>query len=205
MIYIDRPGTPGFWSEFKRKHNKLQYKELSDTEEGTELIRKLRGYNIGLQHGLCAYCCRSIDVDTSLNEHIKPQGKAEYADLSMDYDNIVACCRDKKTCSANKKNVYDGQLFISPLGEDCESYFKYSDNGEVFADTSEGEYTIRLLNLNSEKLCRARKATIKACNGYHDPELVKKYYIDPQEDGRIEAFTDVVRYYWKRGLLEKEG
>lgn len=96
MIYIDRPGTPGFWSEFKRKHNKLQYKELSDTEEGTELIRKLRGYNIGLQHGLCAYCCRSIDVDTSLNEHIKPQGKAEYADLSMDYDNIVACCRDKK-------------------------------------------------------------------------------------------------------------
>ena len=185
MIYIDRSGAPGFWNEFRRKHNNLRYKELPDTKEGLELSRKLREHNIGIQHGLCAYCCRSIDLESSLNEHIKPQGNSKYANLSMEYDNIVACCKDNKTCSASKGNKYDDQLFISPLSEDCESYFKYSDNGEVFSDTPAGEYTIGLLNLNSEKLRRARKATIKECNDYHDPEMVKKYYIAPQEDGRM--------------------
>ena len=169
MIYIDRPKeAPEFWREFCDK-NKIVYDELENTEAGRNIRHKLRDYNIEQQHGLCAYCCRKISIDNSLNEHIKPRGCSEYSKFSMDYDNIVSCCdkrEDDSTCSHHKGNEYDERLFVSPLNEECESHFQYAPNGQVFSSSKEGQYTIDLLNLNSYKLQRARAAHIKNCKAY---------------------------------------
>ena len=91
MRKIDRKKEPDFWIEYKRLHPKEQYSDLARSAEGSHLRRDLRRYLLRSQYGLCAYCCRRIGLNDSLNEHIKPQ--ACYPKESMDYDNLVVSCK----------------------------------------------------------------------------------------------------------------
>lgn len=198
MIYIDRTEEPGFWKEYCLKHPGTHYDNLQSTEEGRDLRRQIRAYNISQQHGLCAYCCRSINIGGSLNEHIKPKGLGKYANLSMLYSNIVACCKTEgvnATCSAAKENQYD-EKFVSPLDKNCESHFAYYPNGEVVPQTTEGDYTIKILNLNSYRLREARKAYYQVCESYHDDEMVKTVFLQPDENNQLQPHADIVKYFF---------
>ena len=198
MIYLEKRKEPEFWIDFRKKNPAIHYNDLQKTEEGRIIRNKLREYNIEQQHGLCAYCCRQIEVDTSLNEHIKPRGKGAYAKLSMEYANIVASCNtggNNATCSAFKENRYDDK-FVSPLEEDCEQYFEFYPNGEIVSDTAQGQYTIDVLNLNSYKLRRARKAQLKSCDSYKDSDLVRSIYLQPDADNRLQPFVDIIKYFY---------
>ena len=93
MIHIEKGVEPEFWKGFRKKHPKIHYAQLEDTEEGKEIRQKLRKHLIAEQYSVCCYCCREIDSDNSLNEHIKPQ--SVFSEQTMDYENIIASCRGK--------------------------------------------------------------------------------------------------------------
>ncbi len=198
MIYIERSEEPDFWKDYKKKHKDSIYDDLQNTDEGIELRRKLREYNIEQQHGLCAYCCKSISLDNSLNEHIKPKGVSQYAGLSMDYENLIVSCSTEgadRTCGASKMDKFDEKLFVSPLAPDCESYFEYYPNGEVVSDHEKGKYMIDLLSLNSFRLKKARAAQLKVCDGYKERELVIEFFLKPDINNRLHPYIDIVRYF----------
>lgn len=197
MIYISRQEEPEFWKQFQEKHPGIRYNDLEKSEEGKQARKRLREFNVDQQHGLCAYCCCQITSNDSVNEHIKPQGK--FAELSMQYTNIVASCRGdgpNGTCSAIKKDQYDECLFISPLSPDCESHFEFYRTGEIVSDTRRGKYMIKLLNLNSYRLCKARRAQLKVCESYHDDDMVRKVFLFPDGYDKLKPFVDIVRFFF---------
>ena len=200
MIFIKRIDEPKFWNEFNQKNPSISYDDLQNTEEGRAVRNKLREYNINQQHGLCAYCCRLIDLENSLNEHIKPRGLGAYAKLSMDYSNIVASCKTEgndSTCSSYKKNKYDSR-FVSPLEKDCEKYFEFYENGEMVSDSPRGKYTIDVLNLNSYRLRKARRAQLKNCKYYNSLDMIKQVFLEPDKENRLQPFVDIIRFFYRR-------
>lgn len=162
MIYIEKGTEPAFWTEFRKKNPHIQYNDLDSVDDGANARIQLKEYNVSQQRGLCAYCCRSIDAENSHNEHIKPKGVGRYANLSMEYSNIVASCNTDNTCGSIKGDKFDEEQFVSPLDPDCESEFDFFPNGEIVSDSAAGQYTIQLLNLNSYRLIQLRRARLKA-------------------------------------------
>ncbi len=203
MKKIDRREEPDFWIEYKRLHPRQCYADLKKTPEGNELRRRMRMYLVESQYGLCAYCCRKVGIDDSLNEHIRPQ--SVYSDESMEYDNLVASCKTEgtdATCGARKGNDYDQNLFVSPLDEECEKKFVFYPNGEMEGIGDGGRYTCELLNLNAYELQRARRAQYKTCVDYHNADMVYTYFLLPDEKGELEPYCDMVRYFHERGIFE---
>lgn len=195
MIKIIKGAEPEDWKAFKKKNPRLNYRQLNDSEKGKEVRRSLREQLLKEQKCVCCYCCKRINLDNSLNEHIRPEDF--YPKETMDYANIiVSCSDDKKTCGPKKDNNYDEKLFVSPLEEDCEKHFSFAPDGEIIGETDRGEYTIKLLGLDSYKLKRARAAVYQVCQCY-DEETVR-WYSEVHEDG-FEPFIDVIRYWGKAG------
>ena len=193
MIRIIKGKEPDFWHDFKMKNPGIQYDQLNDSETGKQVRKNLREHLLQQQYKICCYCCRRIDLDNSLNEHIRP--KAVYPKETMDYDNIiVSCAKDHKTCGPKKDNQYDEHLFVSPLDEDCEEHFAFFPNGDIVGLTEKGKYTIKILGLDSYKLKQARAAVYLNCE-YCDEESMK-WYLEAHE-GMLEPFVDVIRYYVK--------
>lgn len=205
MRKITRQKEPNFWIEYKKKYPKTQYSELKNSLEGNEIRRRLREYLIKAQYGLCAYCCCKINLDNSLNEHIRPQDS--YPKETMDYHNLIASCRSEGvdfTCGSKKDNDYDEKLFVSPLETDCEEKFIFYPNGEIEGLGERGKYTCELLNLNSYELQKARKAQYKICESYGNADLVYQYFLEPTEDGKLEAYADMIKYFYERGDFDVE-
>lgn len=200
MRKIKRKKEPDFWIEYKRTHPKEQYGDLKKSATGNEVRRNLRKYLIESQYCLCAYCCKQIELDNSLNEHIKPQ--AVYPKETMNYNNLIVSCKvegEKVTCGAYKDNDYDEKLFVSPLDENCEEKFVFYPNGEIEGVGEDGIYTCKLLNLNEYELQRARKAQYKTCASYQNAEMVYAYFLMPTEEGKLEPYADMIQYFYKRG------
>lgn len=200
MRKINRKGEPDFWKEYRRMHPKMQYKDLKDTEEGNELRRSLREHLLQSQHGLCGYCCRKVELEHSLNEHMKPQ--SIYPKESMDYKNLIVSCKTEgagATCGVSKENNYDENLFVSPLEDNCEKEFVFYPNGQIEGVGKRGKYTCEILNLDAYELQRARKAQYKTCESYKDPEMVLLYFLTPDEEGKLEAYADMVQFFYERG------
>ena len=83
-----------------------------------------------------------------------------------DYNNFIACCLTKKRCGDSKASEWN-ELFINPVIENPEDYFKYDiKTGKIISIFKDGEkyekakYTINLLNLNDNRLCEIRKRYI---------------------------------------------
>lgn len=201
MIRIKDRQEPEFWKQYQKAHPKDRYDDLELSEEGINVRSMLRQTLVESQHALCAYCCRRINISNAINEHIKPRNTWPDAKYSMDFENLIASCRTEDTCGSKKKNSYDEHLFVSPLQEDCMSHFRFLLNGEIEGTTDAGKYTVKLLNLNSYQLRKARAATMRACIAYQNPELIKEIYLSPNADGKLEAYSDIVLWFFDRGLF----
>lgn len=200
MRKINRQNEPDFWKGYRKKHPKESYADMEKSTEGNEARRELRRFLVHSQYGLCAYCCKRIGLDNSLNEHIKPQ--ALYPNKTMDYENLVACCRGEgvaAVCGASKKDKYDEKLFVSPLEDGCDKAFVFYPNGQIDGVGEQGKYTCRLLNLDAYELRRARMAQYRVCAGYKDAEMVYSYFLIPDEEGKLEAYSDMVQFFYERG------
>lgn len=199
MKRINKGTEPEFWKEFKRKHPQTSYRDLGQVKKGAEVRHKMREQLMKEQYYLCCYCCRQIDEENSLNEHIRPED--HYPNETMDFMNLVASCKkDIDSCGPGKKNKYDEELFVSPLDEDCEEHFIFFPNGEMRGVTDKGRYTVDLLSLDSYKLCQARAAKYRVCD-MCDNELIQ-WYLEPHE-GRLDAFPDMVSYFYERGFFTR--
>jgi uncharacterized protein (TIGR02646 family) len=89
-------------------------------------------------------------------EHVISKGKQR--DDMFDYPNLVVVCdgarhTDDEHCDAHKKAEF---IEIKPTDVDCESYFVYED-GEITSPNNDATETIKVLNLNAERLKRGRK------------------------------------------------
>lgn len=203
MRKINRLDEPDFWKAYKRKHPRDTYDDLQKSAEGIDVRNTLRDYLIKSQYGLCAYCCKQIDTKNASNEHIKPKGVGKYSKYSMDYENLIASCRSNDSCTTKKDNDYDEASFVSPLEEDCEMHFQYFVTGEIEGITDRGRYTCDLLGLNNYALIRARMAQLKTCEAYCDSQLVKDYFLTPNE-GQLEPYADMVEYFYNKGYFDVE-
>ena len=203
MKKIDRWDEPDFWIKYKRLHPKDQYGDLKNTSDGNQVRRNLRQYLLLSQHGLCCYCCRQIGMDDSLNEHIRPQNC--FPNETMEYDNLVVSCKTEgvnATCGSRKDKDYNEKLFVSPLRDACEKEFLFYPNGQIKGVDLCGTYTCQLLNLNAYELQRARRAQYKICERYQDPEMVSLFFLTPSENGILEAYADMIQYFYDRGDFE---
>ena len=179
MLKINKKAEPQFFTEFKRKKNPKNWDEL-DKPENRYIKKELKYHmlkneqNIG-DKSYCSYCeiiLFSENKDSTEDkedkechiEHIKP--KSKFGNLTFDYRNFLISCSENKTCGHSKQSIWD-ELFINPVEENPEEYFSYSiRTGKIIPKKENGlEYekavkTIKILNLNENKLCEYRKTYI---------------------------------------------
>ena len=149
-------------SKFKNKNGRMP--RYSDLNEEKNLPHKifLKNSLLSEQGHICCYCCKPIRTDNSHIEHIRPKERDEYRAMSLEYENLLASCQGyhdrEENCGHSKDNIFDEELFVSPLEENCESLFEFNDRGKIkAADGNErAAYTIELLNLDTEQLNAAR-------------------------------------------------
>lgn len=192
MLKIDKDQIPSFWNHVDKKYN--NYDKLNRDDKGKELRQSLRVHIISEQKGICAYCCKSIDDKSSLNEHIKP--RAEFPQYSLDYNNIVVSCKTKGTCTTAKGDKYSDD-FVSPLDDDLETHFSMSPDGNIICLTERAKYTCDLLKLNSYELVEARKAIIKNCSYFEDDivSIKETYLYKDKKVGIYNAYADAILHY----------
>lgn len=137
------------------------------------------------QGSLCAYCCERVDAARTHIEHVVPKsGRNGDPARALDYTNFVASCFGEETgeegeaggdprlrrgssrdlhCGHHKGSSFDPARFVSPLSAECEAAFAFTAIGRIEPTEAGGtraEYTIRLLNLNADRLRRGREAAI---------------------------------------------
>ena len=204
MRYIQRQPEPAFLVEFKslNKGHKpaLAYRYLDDMKDGRKLRSRLRVHLTESQGYLCAYCCRRIysqaQGDASSHvEHICPQSVND--GRSLTYENLVASCSDNNSCGMKRKNEYDESLFVSPLEPDCASHFKFYEDGSVRGTDERGEYTCRILGLDSERLRQGRSARIQEVRSVESSGMEPQDYIaflkeDRGREGQLVEYLDML-------------
>jgi uncharacterized protein (TIGR02646 family) len=145
------------------------YSDLLGTAAHTRLKEKL----VAEQGWLCAYTGRSITLDTSHVEHLKPQTACIGWD-DVEYRNVVACfpADGGDTTYGYGAPVKAGWWveaeFISPLMEDCERRFHFTWSGHIRPNPEDhpgARITIEKLGLDGDSLRDLRRAHIRGFFG----------------------------------------
>ena len=160
MLKVNKKSEPEEFTRYKSKHKIINWDSFT-----TEIKQVLKQYLLEEQeNSCCPYCEIEISLENSQIEHIKPKNK--FPKLLTEYDNLLACCLESKRCGNSKANKWD-ELFINPVTENPEDYFKYDiKTGKIISIFKDGEkyekakYTINLLNLNDNRLCNIRRKYI---------------------------------------------
>ena len=121
MRKIIKGEEPEELNQWKRRNPKSCYTNLTEKER-----RPIRQACLKEQYYLCAYCCYSISMEDSHNEHIQPQDVAPKQTLN--FHNIVASCEKSNQCGIahDKKDI-----LLTPLMAECETELKYYLSGKV--------------------------------------------------------------------------
>lgn len=167
MKYIKKGESPQSLEEYKKTEG-ASYKDLNKNH--TWIKREIKNSLITEQGGICCYCGTRIEQTDSVIEHFKPKARDLFPELQLEYSNLLASCFggqiDKRTnrrfplcCDASKKYRV---IEVSPTDPDCESCFKYDDEGNIYGTTPEARHAIQILNLNNEVQKNRRRAAIQA-------------------------------------------
>lgn len=158
------------------------------------------------QGGICCYTGIQVSDGESHIEHFKPQSRcAEYEDV--DYRNLLAAYPgdNQHRCAFGahaKGDWFDAEKLISPLRQDCETRFRYRQNGHVEPADSHDEKavaTIRHLKLDDPQLVELRKQVVRTVL-YRGGEplsdrqlkLIAERYCGRDRSGRFPQFCFVV-------------
>ena len=160
MLKVNKKSEPEEFTKYKSKNKIINWDSFN-----AEIKQVLKQYLLEEQeNSCCPYCEIEISLENSQIEHIKPKNK--FPKLLTEYDNLLACCLESKRCGNSKANKWD-ELFINPITENPEDYFKYDiKTGKIISIFKDGEkyekvkYTINLLNLNDNRLCNIRRKYI---------------------------------------------
>lgn len=219
MIYIQKSKEPEeiirWKKKFKNKNKRNpQYEDIRQEKE-MDLLKDALWKE---QKQLCCYCCSHIQkIDDKGEqqqsgfhiEHFRPKGREEYKELSLTYENLHASCNGKNNsrchCGHKKKNEFNEKLMISPLSRDCETHFKYMQDGTIMPVDEKDEkakYTIETLNLQDKKLCSAREKAIWTFGVFEMSEEQKREWLQKYENSDIEELPthwDAIKYFLKLG------
>ncbi len=195
MRKISKSEEPPELMQWKKKNPKLQrYDDLDKSNEGKTARQKINERNIKDQFGLCAYCCKRIDENNSMNEHLEPRSKNHSKEL--DFTNIVASCTTKNQCD----NAHKSQdLPLTPLMAECETELQFLLSGDVKGKTERAITTISVLQLDNRALKSVRKQAIDGIlftQGMPPDDL-----INLEEDGVLNLMLDDLKQP-KAALLE---
>ena len=110
---------------------------------------------------------------------------------------------NRRHCGHKKENNFDAKRMISPLEKDCESHFRYQQDGTIqpAEKTDEAaEYTITKLNLNDKRLCRARENALWTfnvfqLNGEEKQRELKKFECSEE----LPPYWDAIKYFLTQG------
>lgn len=198
-------------SKFKNKNGRVpRYSDLNEVENLPHKIF-LKNSLISEQGHICCYCCKPIDTKNSHIEHIRPKERDEYRAISLEYENLLASCQGyhdrEENCGHSKDNAFNEELFVSPLEENCESLFEFSDRGKIKAtDGNErAAYTIEILNLDTEQLNAARTEAMWVSGAMDEltedecRRLLDKFQ-SVDERGRYAGFSDAIVHQLKKQL-----
>ena len=198
-------------SKFKNKNGRVpRYSDLNEVENLPHKIL-LKNSLLSEQGHICCYCCKPIDTKNSHIEHIRPKERDEYRAISLEYENLLASCQGyhdrEENCGHSKDNAFNEELFVSPLEENCESLFEFSNRGKIKAvDGNErAGYTIELLNLDTEQLNAARTEAMWVSGAMDEltedecQKLLDKFQ-SVDERGRYAGFSDAIVYQLKKKL-----
>lgn len=198
-------------SKFKNKNGRVpRYSDLNEVENLPHKIL-LKNSLLSEQGHICCYCCKPIRTDNSHIEHIRPKERDEYRAISLEYENLLASCQGyhdrEENCGHSKDNAFNEELFVSPLEENCESLFEFSDRGKIkVVDGNErAGYTIELLNLDTEQLNAARTEAMWVSGAMDEltedecQKLLDKFQ-SVDERGRYAGFSDAIVYQLKKQL-----
>ena len=162
MLKVNKKSEPEEFTKYKKKNKVINWKDFTSESEIKKLLKEALLEE--QENSCCPYCETEINLNDSQIEHIKPKDK--FPRLLTSYDNLIACCIESKRCGNSKANKWD-ELFINPVTENPEDYFKYDiKTGKIIPIFKDGEknkkanYTIDLLNLNDNRLCNIRKIFI---------------------------------------------
>lgn len=208
MKRINKTDEPISLTNFKINNPNSIY---SDLENGNVIIRQdIRESCVREQYFLCAYCCDRIDFISCHNEHIIPQTSPVGRNLTLDYNNIVASCESKKHCGHKKENNI---INITPLLTSCETEIVYKLNGKMTHRSQNSQSTINILNLRDRGLVNKRKNVIDiilfqyvedlselALENSEYLEMIIEEILQPDADGKLEAFTPVIKNVLKQFL-----
>ncbi len=195
MRKITKGNEPAELTSWKRKNPHGRYDDLSHVERGAinETTRKE-------QFGLCAYCCKKIGENDSMNEHVEAQRLAP--NRTLDFNNIVASCTSSKQCDA----AHGSQpLPLTPLMDECETELKFYFSGDVEGLTDRAKQAIAVLNLNNQSLIAKRKQQIKMLvmppdtmesvlfwDGETIDIFISEWLQKPDDDGFLQAYSPVL-------------
>lgn len=209
MKYIQKNAPPKSLEEYKITEG-ATFKDLDKNH--TSIKREVKNSLIEEQGGICCYCGTRIDRTDSMIEHFKPKAKGYFPELQLEYSNLLASClggqinrqtnrRFPLCCDANKKNRV---IEVSPTDPDCESYFKYDDDGNIYGITPEARYAIQILNLNNEVQKNRRKAAIAAYINLPeetDWQEEIRFLAARDRNGLYQPYCFVAIYYIKNFLV----
>jgi len=152
---IEKEVEPQALTRWKRTNGGLRYRDLPSEER-----RAIRSACLVEQYGLCAYCCQSITVDDSHNEHLEAQDSAP--NRTLDFSNIVASCERTHQCGHGRGTR---SLALTPLMQECETELKFYLSGLVEGRTERARGCVETLNLghtdeSNRGLVGARKALL---------------------------------------------
>ncbi|MGZ4162907.1 MAG: retron system putative HNH endonuclease, partial [Tumebacillaceae bacterium] len=165
---------------------------------------------------LCGYCGKLLNDFDSHIEHVIPRSKvSDYGIGDHTFDNLLVSCPEDSyeegvnTCGHAKGAWYDPSLFVSPYDQDCESYFTYSELGQIMPPTNDPqvqEYrkattTIARLALDTYELSEARRGMIEGLLG-EEPwslsqgELCQLLEVvqTPDHEGRLRPYCFAIKH-----------
>ena len=215
MKWIQKSDEPQEILQWKQKFRNRQHRmaDYSDLNDNLEIKGQLKASLLSEQGYICCYCSKRIGNENSHIEHFRPKGQPQYRGLSLDYTNLLASCQGfrerEENCGHSKGNDFDEELLISPLDEDCETLFTFSNRGKIQAvDGNErAVYTIKTLQLDSPALNPAREEAMWASGAMNDiDEAECKKLLDlftkVDENGRYVSFCDAIVYHLNKRLQE---
>lgn len=209
MKFIKKSEEPEIFQQWKSQANE-NWQPTWDVLRAKEK-RQLHQNLLAEQGFICCYCQRQISLEDSHIEHLKP--KTHYPELALEYTNLLASCQGESEepppvpvhCGHHKKDWYDEDLLVSPLDENCEQLFTYTELGEIrpISDPQiqqSAKTTIDQLGLDIDKLRAMRREAIEAIlDGFEDLTESDKHQLiegfkTTDNEGKYTEFCMVLVY-----------
>lgn len=199
MQYIDKqqkmPVEIEKW--VSKKTNKTEWDLGEKFYEGYKILREqLRAE----QHGICCYCCQSLQEKAEI-DHVLDRKK--HPSKAYDYANLLLSCKTPNQCNNAKGHQ---PLDLTPLMTECDTEIKINLAGELLGNSDRANQAIKTLNLNNDKLCRKRQRKINDISFTFDPEQPDYpiAILDHETlDLMLQSFGRTPEYYEFQHLLKK--